>query len=415
MNDKIHATNMSTRVQDAIDLKVPDRVPIFFDPSYFPAKYEGITCRDYMYDTEAFCTATRKFYVDYEPDMCLNPSHFLHTPGTAGELIGLNQILYPGQGGVSVNHSYQYVENEYMTADEYDEFLDDITGFTLTKYLPRVYKTFKPLGNVPPLKLFLTGAVGASMSALFATPDFVKMAESFYKAGQIVLAHNLRMVRFHEQIGELGVRTISGAMALAPYDFIGDLLRGMKGISMDMYKCPDKLLAAIDKVLAFLLPSAIQQAKMTGIPEVFIPLHKGADAFMTPKHFETFYWPSLKKLLMGLIDAGLTPFPFFEGDCTSRLEYFTELPKGKVLGWFDQTDPVKAKAVLGNTMCMTGFMPVSMLQLGTADEVKTKAKQLIDVLGKDGGYIMGPNSSTDEAKPELMKTWYDFTREYGKY
>jgi len=37
----------------------------------------------------------------------------------------------------------------------------------------------------------------------------------------------------------------------------------------------------------------------------------------------------------------------------------------------------------------------------------------IDVVGKGGGFIMGPRSAIDEANPELVKVWRDFTREYG--
>jgi hypothetical protein len=40
---------------------------------------------------------------------------------------------------------------------------------------------------------------------------------------------------------------------------------------------------------------------------------------------------------------------------------------------------------------------------------------LIDVVGKDGGFMMGSNTVLDSAEPELVKVWVDFTREYGVY
>ncbi|MGD8466083.1 MAG: hypothetical protein PVI09_19665 [Anaerolineae bacterium] len=40
----------------------------------------------------------------------------------------------------------------------------------------------------------------------------------------------------------------------------------------------------------------------------------------------TFYWPHLKALINGLLDAGLISCPFFEGTYDQRLEYLTELP-----------------------------------------------------------------------------------------
>jgi hypothetical protein len=60
-------------------------------------------------------------------------------------------------------------------------------------------------------------------------------------------------------------------------------------------------------------------------------------------------------------------------------------------------------------------MALSILQTGTEDDVKAGAKRLIDVLGKDGGYIMGSRSAMDEANPKLVKVWFDFTKEYGVY
>ena len=49
------------------------------------------------------------------------------------------------------------------------------------------------------------------------------------------------------------------------------------------------------------------------------------------------------------------------------------------------------------------------------DDVKAYCKKLIDYVGKDGGYIISPRSSTDEVKPENLKAMIDFVKEYGVY
>ena len=98
-----------------------------------------------------------------------------------------------------------------------------------------------------------------------------------------------------------------------------------------------------------------------------------------------------------------------------RLKYLAELPKGKILGLFDATDIYKAKEALGDVMCISGMMPLSLLQVGTPDSVREYAKKLIDVVGKGGGFIMGPRSIMDEANVELVKIWVEFTKEYGVY
>ena len=160
---------------------------------------------------------------------------------------------------------------------------------------------------------------------------------------------------------------------------------------------------------------ALTGPRTTGNPGVFIALHRGSDGFMSLPQFEKIYWPNLKKLIMFLIDDGLIPCIFFEGDHTSRLEYYAELPKGKTLGLFDSSDIYRVKEILGNTMCISGMMPASLLQVGTPEKVKEYTRKLIDVVGKDGGFIMGPRSVMDNANPELVKAWAEYTKEYGVY
>ena len=170
-----------------------------------------------------------------------------------------------------------------------------------------------------------------------------------------------------------------------------------------------------NKLLPQTVETAVSVAKRSGNPRVFMALHRGSDGFMSLKQFETFYWPTLKKVILSLIDEGLTPCIFFEGDYTTRLEYLRELPKGKVLGHFDSTDIFKAKEVLNGHMCIRGNVPSSLLQTGTVQDVKDYCKKLIDVVGKGGGLIVSPRSSIDEVKPENLKAMIDFTKEYGVY
>jgi len=60
-------------------------------------------------------------------------------------------------------------------------------------------------------------------------------------------------------------------------------------------------------------------------------------------------------------------------------------------------------------------VPSSLLQIGSVQDVKDYCKKLIDVVGKDGGYILRPRSSTDEVRPENLQAMIEFTKEYGRY
>jgi uroporphyrinogen-III decarboxylase len=150
------------------------------------------------------------------------------------------------------------------------------------------------------------------------------------------------------------------------------------------------------------------------VKEIFIPLHRGSDGFMSLKQFETFYWPQLKTMILALIDAGLTPIPYYEGVWDQRLDYLADLPKGKTIGMFQNSDIFKVKKVVGNTMCIYGGMPVSMLRT-SVDEVRAMTRRLCEEVGRDGGFVMSTNiGDLEGAKLELVKAWVDATKEFGQ-
>jgi uroporphyrinogen-III decarboxylase len=144
-------------------------------------------------------------------------------------------------------------------------------------------------------------------------------------------------------------------------------------------------------------------------------LHKGAEGFMSIEQYKTFYWPTLREVMMGLIDEGLVPMPLFEGDYTSRLEIIKDIPKGKAIYWFEKVDIYKAKEILGDTVCFRGNVPIALLCTGTPQQVKDYVKELIDVFGKGGGLIVDCGVWFDEAKHENVKAMVDCTKEYGVY
>jgi uroporphyrinogen-III decarboxylase len=76
---------------------------------------------------------------------------------------------------------------------------------------------------------------------------------------------------------------------------------------------------------------------------------------------------------------------------------------------------IKAKKILGDTVCIRGGMPLSVLATGTTDEVRSYCKKLIDELGKDGGYIMDASTGLDDARTDNVKAMFEVTKEYGVY
>jgi uroporphyrinogen-III decarboxylase len=152
-------------------------------------------------------------------------------------------------------------------------------------------------------------------------------------------------------------------------------------------------------------------------PLVFIPLHKGADGFMSNKDFEKFYWPTLKAVILGLIEAGTVPYLFVEGGYNQRLDIIADpdIPAGHTVWMFDHTDMKEVKKKLGGWACFGGNVPASLLKAGTPQEVENYVKKLIDDVAQDGGYILANGAVLDDTTPENLHAMIDTGKEYGVY
>ncbi len=400
------------RLIDALQLRIPDRVPVVADMGFFPALYSGFTPQTVMYDYKQLESAWDKIVTDFDVDTYANPMGV--SPGLALEIMDYRLYRWPGHG-VSPKAGYQCVETEYMKADEYDDLIRDPSDFWLRKYLPRIFGKWEPLSHLSPLTNFLEIPFSGPGLADFGNREIQGALLNLMKAGEEA-AKWLKVVdRCNKSAMELGLPALAGGSAKAPFDCIGDTLRGTQGIIMDMYRQPDKVIEACDIFVPIEIKRGVTAANASGVPVVRMPLHKGADGFMSAEQFKKFYWPTLKKVILGLIDEGLIPLLFAEGGYNSRLEVIKEIPNGKVAWHFDQTDMLKAKTILGDKTCIMGNVPSSLLVSGSPEEVKIYCKKLIETAGKDGGYILASGVVLDEGKPENIRAMTEAARMYGTY
>jgi len=402
-----------TRIKDAVQMKkTPDRVPVFPIVGFFPANNSGMSARDAMYDYDRLYSAWKKYVLDFDPDAHLGIA--IPTPGRVFDILDYKLYAWPGHG-VPENLSYQYNEGEYMTPEEYDIFIEDPHFFFNTIYLPRICGTLKPLSALSNLAniqemLFLSPNILS-----YGLPDVQAAYKKLFQAGEEALKWIGYVAKFDQELTTLGYPDFFGGFSKAPFDTLGDTLRGTRGIMTDMYRRPDKLLSAMDAIVPLLVRMGASGAKTAGNPIVFMPLHKGADGFMSDSQFKKFYWPSLKKVFMGLIAEGCVPFPWAEGGYNSRLEVIADMPKGKVLWGFDATDMKKAKEILGGVSCIGGNVPLSLLQIASVSEVTDFIKKLIATAGKGGGFILMNGAAIDNVKPENLKAMIEATKEFGRY
>lgn len=404
------------RFNDIVALRKPDRVPIVpLVVHYFPTKIKGISNRVCGYDhavrSQAMKEATLKFGWDYAP-----PTGLFGHDGY--EALATKQFRWPG-GDLPDNEPFQFVENEYLKADEYDEFLADPNGFTLTRIFPRIAGNLEGLGQVPipPLywlsNMYYLQSIGGSIAA---APPMRKALQTLLALADAADSYNGAVATYTQEMAGLGYPVTWAAPTIPAFDVVSDTLRSLRGSTLDIFRHPEQLLATIDLMQVPTIAFAVQAAEMFGNPRIFIPMHRGAGGFMSDEQFERFYWPTFKALIEALVAKDLVPMPLFEGDYTPRLKYLAELPAGKVAAHFDKVDRKKFKEMCGATMCFWGNVPASLLCAGTPQQVKDDVKELVELFGDTGTLMLDANMGIpDEAKPENVMALREAADEYGVF
>ena len=399
------------RYNDAVALKKPDRVPIVCMWDFFPARMKGLTVRAVMEDPQLMCDVWLECLQHFKPDMGENP-YGLRGFSRLLEILDFQQLKWAGHG-LSDDSTYQFVEVETMKAEEYDHFLFDPSDFMVRRFWPRVNKALAPLANLPPLNQIIPYSWNLYSGAVLLSPEMEAARSVMIEAGRASSEVLKWIGLFGKKSAELGFPAPVGGFAQVPFDTLGDYFRGTKGVMMDLYRRPDKVMAACEKLLPIMIDAAIASARRTGIPRVFIPLHKGLDSYMSLQQFHKFYWPHMKELLEAFIREGLTPWVLVEGICNTRLEAFRDVTPGKLVYHFEGTDIFKAKEVLRDRCCIRGNVPGTLLAVGTPEEVRAYCKKLIDVCAVDGGYIMDASTSLSDARLENVQAMFDCVSEYG--
>jgi uroporphyrinogen-III decarboxylase len=403
-----------TRLINAIQLKEPDRVPVSVPVGSYPAYYAGTTLHEVMYDYGKLRRAWLKFLRESDWDTYNSPGVIL--PGKALQMLDPKATVWPGHGlSTEATTVYQYVEGEYMMADEYDYLIRDPSDFWIRTYMPRIARVFEPYRKFPSH----TNTVGLAAGLMgylmpYTMPDVQTMFQKLIDAGKEI-SKWMEIVRDFDRVAlESGFPSFLGAIAFAPFDMIGDFLRGTRGIMLDMYRNPYKLLEAIEGVADLKIKATISDANASGALIAGFPLHKGDDTFMSQKQYETFYWPSLKKVINAFINEGLIVFLYAEGIYEMRLETIKDVPRGTVVWQFDKTDMARAKKVLGDTACISGNVPSSLLHTGTPQAVKEYCRRLIEDCGKGGGYIL-TGEAPERGNPDNLRAMMEAAKEYGVY
>ncbi|MBP2134227.1 uroporphyrinogen-III decarboxylase [Methanomicrobium sp. W14] len=406
------------RIETVIKGKEPDRVPVLVSTSVFHAHYAGYTSKDIIHNPELNVKAAVKTAKDFDfdsfaplvglegsflsiPFTCSSPSF---GPSTRFMQASFHKVLkddftkWPGME-LSDDASPQFIGKEVMKLNEYGDYIEDPVGFLHRTALPRMCQALKNPGS----------------------PEYNGAMAEF---GAEVQKNSEASAKLFQALGECGYPLIPSANSYAPLDFISDFLRDIKNIVLDFYRNGDVVKKAVDVTTPLMIESAkvsgnippeAKKAFGTDIVECFFPLH--LNEYLNPKLYKEFYWPSLLKVFKTVIDMGQTPYVIFEGRHDAHLETLLDIPKKKLIGFFDKTDPRKVREAVGDHVILMTGPPNSLLIGGTPQKVDDYIKSMLEDC-KEGGMIITPGVDggiSGDAKPENVKALVEAVHKYGKY
>jgi Uroporphyrinogen decarboxylase (URO-D) len=346
------------RIAASIALEKPDRVPCVPLGDAFAANVVGVSIADFCTKPEvAYPTMIKAFTSLGDIDGIQHASYNVAALTT----IWLSKVKWPGRD-LPENELWQVEELELMTPDDYDAIVKDGYGAWLQSFIARA-------------------GLGAEFD-MFMGP-FVSSLPAAFKAWQ-----------------EVGIPVLSPVIFTIPYEyFCGG--RSMKEFILDLHRRPDKVEAAMQATMPFVLETARQVCRGLGISGCWLGGWRSASEFLSPKLWERFVLPYYKELCAVVLEEGVTPVFHFDSNWTRDLEYFKEFPRAKcVLSLDGMTDIYKAKEVLGDHMCLMGDVPPRMLTLGTPDEVHEYSSRLIRDIGPTGFILAQGCDIPPDAKPE---------------
>jgi hypothetical protein len=336
------------RVLAAINVQFVDYVPCAVDLSYWVAHHKGVTIAEFLTNLPLQMKLQHEVFeelggIDYVQEF---PSATIFNKVTSFKHMPM-KVKLPGVE-LPADVTPQYEETEIMPLEAYDTVIQKgWKRYAEEDLVPAYYCGVKDLG--------------------------VKYDEEadqrFYKQKKVFFP-------------------LLGPPATLPFDLFS-YARSLGKISLDMHRCPQKIIAAMDAVFPELLKDTIDGIREPGAPVLF-PASRSSYGFLSPKQFERFSLPYFLKIVEAVVSRGSPIFFHLDQAWGGLLPYFKLLPEGHYLLHFDgMTDLVEAKKLLGDRMCLMGDVPARLLKLGTPESVKAYCRQLITTIGRGGGFVLG--------------------------
>lgn len=390
--------DMSTLRQERIQLfkdaiqqkKKPERVPYFGNLFSWKIQDAGYKLSEALYDYDIMQKVLDHTFETYPIDCCYETGW--RNPIQVTESLGNDEYVIDND-----TNSISLHDQCFMSTDEYDELILNPKKFLWEKVLPRKYKLLQSENNSNAFKNTLgkyaefgrfMGSSSERMREIYGLPSFFDPNSAFDAFGN-------------------------------GYEFLFNFLRGIKGLSTDIRRDPSRVMAAVEAINETFAIPRIQRAanQLKGTNTDFCvdmnPVLLG-HSILSPKQFEKFYWPHLKRIADYAVENDKLVYYFVESECERFWDFFQDLPKGHFAIHVELDDIFALKKKLPN-ICVAGGMKTDLLASGTPEQCVGYAKKLLDELGSDGGFIFSENkmiSFKRDCKAENLKAVSEFVRAY---
>lgn len=254
----------------------------------------------------------------------------------------------------------QHPEISTFEVEDYDEFIKSPFDFLVEKYQPRAnaaYDTATPMRTL------------SQLAVAFATMDQNALF------GKVIQETADKYGYFAPPAGTTGFIQI-------PFDNIADSLRSFSKINIDIRRCPQKVLDAVDAYMPYCIFSSLR-TKPHLLGSNAIKTHM--PTFLKTKDFEKFYWPTFNELVHINAAHGIYADIFCEDKWDRYIDYLDELPQGSRM-YVEYGNPSLYKDKLGKKFVLGGFYPLVMLKEGTKEQCVDKAKEIVDILAPGGNF-----------------------------
>ena len=390
MNTKQHLEDSLFVIKNAVTGKNPiNRIPLLSNVWTWKYLDAGYTISETLYNYDIMEKGLRHYFESYKFDVAQetgwrNPVQVEETLGPISYIIDDKKSLICTK------------DQCFMEEDEYDALIKNPKKYLWETFIPRKHTALKERNNIEHFKNFLTeygkfgaflGKVGTMMAEEYGSPQYADfgMPYGYWDSGIELLFCSLR---------------------------------GIKGLSVDIRRDPEKVEAAIEAINSVFIYDKLSSGKLykgscpyaafDASPVMF------AQTILSAKQFERFYWPYLQKIISYVEEYDKIGVLYMEGENERFFEFFKDIKPGTFAIHSEMNEIGDLKKEFPN-MARLGGLKLDMLGYGTPEQCVEETKRIIDEYGDDKKLILMEQkmvSFPNDLKAENYKAVTEFIANY---